>query len=73
MAIIFITIKNDQNSDFILKNIKICINILNFSNFFENRDLARVAPEKCEYLCIGFMDFESGTEFGFYSDLSYIK
>jgi hypothetical protein len=34
---------------------------LNFSNFFENRDLTRLAPEKCKYLGIGPMDFGSKT------------
>ncbi len=37
---------------------------LNFLNFFENRDLTRLAPEKWEYLGIGTMDFGSKTGFG---------
>jgi hypothetical protein len=36
---------------------------LNFSNFLENHDFARVAPEKCEYFHIGLMVFGSSTSF----------
>jgi hypothetical protein len=46
-------------------------------NFFKKSDLAGPAPEKCEYLGIGSMDFGSGTGFGnvirFYQDLGNTK
>jgi hypothetical protein len=50
-------------------NLRFC----EFFEFFENRDFARLAPEKCEYLGNGSMDFGSGSGFGniirFYLDL----
>ncbi len=49
---------------------------LDFLKFFEISDLARLAPEKFEYLGIVSMDFGLSTGFGtairFYSDLTNI-